>query len=318
MSNSDSGGGFWNPSCDHWPEEPPQTPPHVWWPKPVLETSVESDGLSKDSGGIESEIPESRPSVQPSEPVLETSVESDRLSKDSGGIESEIPESRPSVQPSEPVREISVVSISSCRSSDVIESEILESRPSVQLSEPVREISVVSISSSQSSDVIEVPASGAVATSITRYTTVDGRSISLLECLRHYFPSALLNADLRSSSLGTDEMCLHCVLRVAFDDPATLHDQKPFCNPGPGNSCRSCSDQGLACFRIPPLGSRELTSDMLRRTQISNSAFSQEHWRLVCRTIAETVGVSERELRQAMLWDNRYLRPCERSARRPE
>lgn len=250
MSNSDSSGGFFSPSFDHWPDEPPRTPSPVQYPKPVLETSVESAGLSKDSGGMGSEIPESRPSLQPSEPG--------------------------------------------------------------------REISVVSISSSRSSDIVEVPASGAVATSITRYGTVDGRSFSLLECLRHYFPSALLNADLRSSSLGTDEMCLHCVLRVAFDDPATLHDQKPFCNPGSGNSCRSCLDQGLACFRIPPLGSRELASDMLRRTQISNSAFSHEHWRLVCRTIAETVGVSERELRQAMLWDNRYLRPCERSARHPE
>ncbi|KAJ5784086.1 uncharacterized protein N7518_009763 [Penicillium psychrosexuale] len=77
-------------------------------------------------------------------------------------------------------------------------------------------------------------------------------------------------------------------------------------------------DCGTICLPIPPLGSRELASDMLRRTQISNSAFSHEHWRLVCCTIAETVGVSERELCQAMLWDNRYLRPCERSAKRPE
>lgn len=232
----------------------------------------------------ESEILETPPPVRWPKRVLEASVESDGSSKDSGGIES----------------------------------EILESLPSVQPSEPVREISVVSISSSRSSDIIEVPASGVVATSITEYATVDGRSVTLLECLRHYFPSALLNADLRSSSLGTEEMCLHCVLRVAFDDPVTLHNQKPFCNPGSETSCGFCTDLGLACFRIPPLGSRELASDMLRRTRTSNSAFSHEHWRLVCRTIAETVGVSEQALRQAMLWDNRYLRAGERSATRPE
>lgn len=90
------------------------------------------------------------------------------------------------------------------------------------------------------------PAAGDISC-VARYQ--DGADISLLDCLKTGFPLALISPALRSTTFGTEEMYLHCILCVAFDDKRALVFERPFCKPGPGTTCQRCTAGNLACFR---------------------------------------------------------------------
>ena len=110
--------------------------------------------------------------------------------------------------------------------------------------------SIISVSSTRRLNMEELPTSQPAAGDISwvaRYQ--DGADISLLDCLKTEFPLALISPALRSTTFGTEEMCLHCILCVAFDDKRALVFERPFCKPGPGTICQRCTAGNLACFR---------------------------------------------------------------------
>lgn len=79
--------------------------------------------------------------------------------------------------------------------------------------------SIISISSTRSSDIEELSTSQPVTGEVWWVgRSQDALDINLLTCLTTGFPSALINPTLRSTTFGTEEMCLHCIPCVAFDD----------------------------------------------------------------------------------------------------
>jgi len=175
--------------------------------------------------------------------------------------------------------------------------------------------SIISVSSTRSSDIEELPASQPAVGDISwvaRYQ--EAAEIPLLDCLRTGFSLALINPALRSTMFGTEEMCLHCILCVAFDDKRSLVFERPFCKPGPGTTCQRCVAGNLACFRAPQETARRSSSALLRDGLKRRPTISYDAWQETCCLIAQNAGVEEVALRRQMDWDNRVFRPRERGA----
>ncbi|KAK4862349.1 hypothetical protein LT330_010777 [Penicillium expansum] len=173
--------------------------------------------------------------------------------------------------------------------------------------------SIISVSSTGSSDIEVLPTSQPAAGDILWVGRArDGSEISLINCLRTGFPHALINPTLRSTRFGTEEICLHCILCVAFDDIRALVHERPFCMPGPGTTCQRCAAGNLACFRAPLETARRLSLSLLRDGLRSRPTISYTQWQDTCLIIARSAGVDEVALRRQMNWDNRMLGPRER------